>query len=116
MAVRSKVKSTPSREEAGHAEVWQVPFQHPWPVFKACSPIMTLWLRTPDHQTVCEGSFPLVVSPREQELFLLPGSGKQQMGYLQGAMEVVWGKIYLVKWAGERTKRTGCAVCVELLQ
>lgn len=34
------------------------------------------------------------------------------MEYLQGAMEVVWGKIYLVRSGqGERTKRTGCAVC-----
>ena len=34
------------------------------------------------------------------------------MGYLQGAREVVWGKIYLVRSRqGERTKRTGSAVC-----
>ena len=34
------------------------------------------------------------------------------MGYLQGAIEVGWGKIYLVRSRqGERTKRTGSAVC-----
>lgn len=54
-----------------------------------------------DHQTVCEGVFPSGCGvPQGAELFLLPGSGKQQMGYLQGAMEVVWGKDLLSeKWA-----------------
>ena len=34
------------------------------------------------------------------------------VGYLQEAMEVVWGKIYLVRSGqGKRTKRTGWAVC-----